>query len=219
MILHAGSTSALSLNQVQVTSTMLDERNSLREKNIIQILSSSIFRIWTRESLIISIDHDLIEPRGRMQGPRITLSSAVVREGEFIQLFLHEFAHFFDIYILRANKNTLDPSLDFYSVSWENPTTKHAWQKQRSFVSGYAATNQYEDFAESFVMYVFHNRSFEDLALRDDTLRQKYLFFRNYVFSEGTFVDTDFSIGKVPSYLWDTTKLPISLQKYLYSLN
>ena len=29
-----------------------------------------------------------------------------------------------------------------------------------AFVSGYAATNQYEDFAESFAMYVFHNAAF-----------------------------------------------------------
>lgn len=68
------------------------------------------------------------------------------------------------------------------------------------------------------VFYVFHNRAFLDRAMRDETIRQKYLFFHSTVFPKGTFVDTDFSLGKVPGYLWDTTKLPISLQKYLYSL-
>ena len=86
------------------------------------------------------------------------------------------------------------------------------------FVSGYAATNQYEDFAETFVFYVFHNSTFADRALRSESLRLKYLFFMNSVFPMGAYQGTDFSIGRVPSYLWDTTKISFSLQKYLYSL-
>jgi hypothetical protein len=66
---------------------------------------------------------------------------------------------------------------------------------------------------------MFHNRVFEERAMRDDIMRAKYLFFQTTVFPTGAFVDTDFSLGKVPGYLWDTTKLSISLQKYLYSLN
>ncbi len=87
-----------------------------------------------------------------------------------------------------------------------------------AFVSGYAATNQYEDFAESLTFYIFHNDEFMERALKNDSLRQKYLFISNFVFPDGEFLDTNFGIGKVPNYLWDTTKLPISLKKYLYSL-
>ncbi len=87
-----------------------------------------------------------------------------------------------------------------------------------SFISGYAATNQYEDFAESFTFYIFHNREFADRAMKNESLRQKYLFFSNSIFTGGAFVDTDFRIGKIPKYLWDTTKIPISVQKYLYSI-
>lgn len=54
--------------------------------------------------------------------------------------------------------------------------------------------------------------------MKNESLRQKYLFFSNTVFKDGEFQDTDFRIGTVPSYLWDTTKVPISVQKYLYSL-
>ncbi len=86
------------------------------------------------------------------------------------------------------------------------------------FVSGYAQSNQYEDFAESFVMYIFHNATFADRALRSESLRQKYLFLANSVFPRGYFQGTDFSIGRVPSYVWDTTKISFSLSKYLYSL-
>jgi hypothetical protein len=69
-------------------------------------------------------------------------------------------------------------------ISWKDAATKRAGQTQQNFVSGYAATNQYEDFAESLVLYVFHNRTFEDRALRDDILRQKYLFFQRYIFDD-----------------------------------
>ena len=87
-----------------------------------------------------------------------------------------------------------------------------------SFVSGYAATNKYEDFAESLTFYIFHNDEFLDRAMKNDSLRNKYLFISNFVFENGEFLDTNFGIGKIPSYLWDTTKLPISVKKYLYSL-
>jgi len=88
-----------------------------------------------------------------------------------------------------------------------------------SFVTGYAATNKYEDFAESFVFYVFHNRSFADMALKNESLRRKYLFFSEYIFPREEFTQTDFTLGTLPTYSWDSTKIPISLKKYLYSLN
>ncbi len=88
-----------------------------------------------------------------------------------------------------------------------------------SFVTGYAATNKYEDFAESFTFFVFHNRVFVDRAMRNESLRKKYLFLSEKVFPKNTFMDTNFSLGTVPPYSWDSTKIPISLKKYLYSLN
>ena len=188
-----------------------------REKMITSFLNSR-FSDFSYTSLRIVLDKNLKEPRGRMQGKTLTLSSQIVRDSEFFKLFLHEFAHFLDIFIL-APSNGQDVSSLFYDISWSRPMVKKAWEKQISFVSGYAATNQYEDFAESFVMYVFHNQTFQDRALRDESLRKKYLFFAEYVFGDGEFVWTDFSIGKVPTYLWDTTKVPTSLQKYLYSLH
>jgi hypothetical protein len=182
------------------------------------VLASPTFLSFARPPLDIIIDAGLVEPRGRMKGRAISLSALVTRDSEFLKLFAHEFAHFVDIYRLTGDA-TSDPSNMFYRISWQSATTKLAWQKQKNFVSGYAATNQYEDFAESCVFYVFHNRVFEEQAMRDDIIRAKYLFFQTTVFPTGAFVDSDFSLGKVPAYLWDTTKLPISLQKYLYSLN
>ena len=213
------SVSAEWVGKVIISTSQENEQTLSRERVISQLLKSIPFSPFVQQPLSIYIDHTLIEPRGRMKWKKITLSSWVVKESEFIKLFIHEFGHVVDIYFLTPNNQWLDVSENFYRISWQNSTLKKAWQKQTYFVSGYAATNQYEDFAESFTFYIFHNRTFEERALRDEIMRQKYLFFRQNVFPHGSFVDTDFSLGKVPSYFWDTTKLPISLQKYLYSLN
>ncbi|MBX9808943.1 hypothetical protein K2X92_00960, partial [Candidatus Gracilibacteria bacterium] len=70
----------------------------------------------------------------------------------------------------------------------------------------------------SFVFYIFHNAVFADRALKSESVRQKYLFFANSIFPGGSFQGTDFTVGKIPSYVWDSTKISFSLQKYLYSL-
>ena len=168
--------------------------------------------------LAVSIDGYQREPRGRMRDAQISLSPYIARDSEFTKLFVHELAHYIDLYVLVSGKNGTDTSDTFYYVSWQKPTVKRASHGTMDFVSGYAAANQYEDFAESLVFYIFHNATFADRALRSDSLRQKYLFFANSVFPRGYFQGTDFSIGRVPSYVWDTTKVAYSLQKYLYSL-
>lgn len=173
---------------------------------------------FTYSALSIFIDGTMIEPRGRMRGNLISLSAKVIRDSEFLKLFVHELAHHIDIYVF-ALQGWRDISNDFYTISWQKSNIKHSTETLSSFVTGYAATNQYEDFAESFVYYIFHNQVFEDRALRNDSLRKKYLFFQQHVFPGGTFTDTDFTIGKIPAYSWDSTKIPVSLQKYLYSMN
>jgi hypothetical protein len=75
-----------------------------------------------------------------------------------------------------------DPSEIFYRISWLEKSTKKSSEMMSSFVSGYAATNQYEDFAESLTFYIFHNDEFLDRALKNDSLRNKYLFISNFVF-------------------------------------
>jgi hypothetical protein len=182
-----------------------------------QILYSAAM-MFDYSRLAVSIDWFQREPRGRMRDAQISLSPYVTRDSEFTKLFVHELAHYIDLYVLAAGQNKTDPSDTFYSISWQKPTVKRSGEWTMDFVSGYAASNQYEDFAESMVFYIFHNATFADRGLRSESLRQKYLFFANSLFSKWYFQGTDFSIGRVPSYVWDTTKISYSLQKYLYSL-
>lgn len=50
--------------------------------------------------LAVSIDGFQREPRGRMRDARISLSPYVTRDSEFTKLFVHELAHYIDIYTL-----------------------------------------------------------------------------------------------------------------------
>lgn len=187
-----------------------------RKQMIEEVLSADTLR-FGYSALSIVIDAKQTEPRGKMTGRSITLSPYVARDSEFIKLLAHEIGHYVDIYYLIPNGGN-DLSNLFYSISWQDKTVKKSGEGLSSFVSGYAATNQFEDFAESFVFYMFHNDEFADRALRNDSLRQKYLFFSEHVFIHREFVGTDFRTQTIPSYVWDTTKIPISVKKYLNSL-
>lgn len=200
-----------------VTSS-LDSPKMEKRKNIITNFLDYYSNIFSYRALSVLIDDTLIEPRGRIYGSRISLSSHVLRDGEFVKLFVHEFGHYIDLYILTSVAGK-DVSDDFYGISWKDTTVKLPGEWLTSFVSGYAATNKYEDFAESFTFYIFHNMSFADKALKNESMRQKYLFLSNSIFPEGQYIGKDFSTTRIPNYIWDTTKVPISLQKYLYSMN
>lgn len=50
------------------------------------------------------------------------------------------------------------------------------------FISGYALTNDYEDFAESLTMFVLFNEEFEQRAQTNEALEKKYLFLQDFVF-------------------------------------
>lgn len=83
--------SALSVREIEIASTTQTQNILSREKMIQQTLTSPSFIEFALQKLIISIDHMLLEPRGRMKGRSITLSSSVMRDSEFLKLFVHEF--------------------------------------------------------------------------------------------------------------------------------
>jgi hypothetical protein len=201
-----------------IVNTVGSAQNSVSRKKLIQEVLDTKVMTFQYSALSIFIDANQVEPRGKMQWHTITLSATVPKESEFLKLLVHELGHYVDIYFLITDSLKWDPSTRFYDISWIDTSTKKSNETLQSFVSGYASSNRYDDFAESFVFYVFHNREFADRAMKNDSLRQKYLFLSENIFPDWNFIDTDFRIGKMPSYLWDTTKIPISVQKYLYSL-
>ena len=136
-------------------------------------------------------------------------------ESEGVKVFVHEFGHAVDIEYLVPRLLRSDASEEFYGISWQDIRVKLPKQTITNFVSGYAMTNKYEDFAESFGLYVFHNETFAARAQLDPIIARKYAFFQDRVFMNSEFVGTSFETAPLEKYLWDTTKPPISVAKYL----
>lgn len=134
---------------------------------------------------------------------------------EFLSVFIHEFAHYLDIYQLKKDI-FWDESENFYSISWESTDVIAAGWELRDFVSGYAMTNKYEDFAESYTYFVLHNADFLKKSQKSDLLRQKYTFFLNSSKLSGHSLGQDFwREDKIQDYYWDITKLDVDIKKFL----
>lgn len=156
----------------------------------------------------LTVDLNRISPRGQMSNESVTLSGRIKSTSEMAKVLVHELAHMVDIYFLRQRGKTPDPSKDFYTISWSEPTVIRSGIGAKSFASGYAATNQYEDFAEAFTLYVFHNTTFAERAKNNPVLQQKYDFLRYRVFGD-YFIGTNFEQNPLPESLWDVTKIVI----------
>ncbi|OIP54572.1 hypothetical protein AUK10_00605 [Candidatus Gracilibacteria bacterium CG2_30_37_12] len=165
--------------------------------------------------LNLVLDTERQEPRGQVVGNKLILSTTIPNDSEQLKVFVHELGHIIDIFYLKKGFFS-DPSDIFYTISWESFNTKKKGQKIADFVSGYALSNKYEDFAESFAFYVFHNEEFIIRAKTDSILQQKYNFFTSYVFEKDAFIGTSFEVSPLKSYNWDTTKIQIDTKKYLY---
>jgi hypothetical protein len=171
------------------------------------VLSGTYFRdvLW---DFPLVIDNDRVSPRGQMSNHSITLSGRMKSSPEIAKVLVHELAHMVDIYLLKQRGRSPDPSKEFYAISWSEPTVLLPGMTAKSFASGYAATNQFEDFAEAFTLYVFHNSSFVERAKSNPTLQQKYDFLRNRVLGE-YFLGTNFEQNPLPESLWDVTKIAL----------
>lgn len=137
---------------------------------------------------------------------------------ELTTVWIHEFAHLVDVYFLQK-KVLKDSSYFFYDISWESSKILKPGQKQENFVSWYAMTNKYEDFAETFTYFVLHNNDFVKKAEKSEILQAKYNFFDKILFQENSFYGTDFSEwNTVLDYYRDITKIEINLEKFLQFL-
>lgn len=168
------------------------------------------------DSLKVDFFKEKIDVRWKMKNHSVKLYGIEKMDiNECNAVWIHEFAHYIDLYFLKKEVFT-DLSDYFYNISWESTKVAKAWQAQSDFVSGYAMTNKYEDFAESFTYFVLHNEDFLYKTIESDILKKKYDFFTKYVFRDFEFMWTDFSNGiKIKSYYRDITKINFSLENFL----
>lgn len=117
-------------------------------------------------------------------------------ELDFFRVMVHEFGHIYDLHreVSAGEKSQFydgsyrlfreDPSVTFYEYSWLSNSERAA--KKNSFASTYGTTDPFEDFAESFALYILQNQTFMNWKKSDDVLVNKYDFFKQ-IFNGRTF--------------------------------
>ncbi len=139
----------------------------------------------------------------------------------FLEVLTHELWHVIDLWFIewksykksstfkefgRENFAKDDDSIDFYSLSFLSEKVKKPWSYAKDFVSWYALTNIFEDFAESFNMYVNHNHVFRQMAKESNILQKKYNIIDDIL--DGKYLQTNKNFDYKYSYRpWDTTKI------------
>lgn len=168
------------------------------------------------DSLKVEMYKQKWESRWKMKNRRVKLYGVKsMKTPEMTAVWIHEFAHFIDLYYFQKKVFT-DISDFFYNISWDWVHVIKSGQKWTDFVSGYAMTNKYEDFAETFTYYILHNKDFLEKTKSSTILKKKYDFFGKYLFRYREFNDTNFSTStKVLGYYRDITKIDFSLQNFL----
>ncbi len=145
-------------------------------------------------------------------------------QDEFLEILTHELGHIVDLWVLKGKSSIVqtsfsnidrtsfsadDFSLGFYRLSWLNNTTRseNAWAL--AFVGWYAMNDPFEDFAETFNMYLNHHNVFAILVSSDPILKKKYMFMDSLFHSKyikadaGTANDVKNHLDERP---WDSTK-------------
>lgn len=159
------------------------------------------------DKLVIHNDSSL--RRGLSNGKYIKIR-CINDKSEYRSVLIHEIAHVVDISYLNGAGNDLsgfddfgvpvladDPSVEFYNISWLSNSDHLPGVSKYDFVSEYAASDPFEDFAESFLMYYRHGEVFRYLAYTQDNdrLKRKYEFIRDEVFG-----GREFNKGKQMSF-------------------
>lgn len=178
----------------------------LKNKNILKTISD----------LRVNFYEESKDRRWKMKNKTVKIfNPEKMWEEETQNIFIHEFAHYIDLYYFDSKQNK-DLSNEFYNISWVSTKVLKQGQTQADFVSGYAMTNKYEDFAESLTYFVIANSDFKDKAETSEILENKYLFFKNKLFTNNFLIDTKFTSNLIiRDYYRDITKMNLDLKKFL----
>lgn len=176
----------------------------------------------------ISIGNKVRTPRGLKDQDSIAINYRNIDSNEeFVAVFLHEIGHVVDLDVLVGSskeKSTFkyldgspvpadDPSIDFYSISWEDSFSQNSTADVLDSVSEYGFTNPFEDFAEGYIFYLLHGKSFKFLSKYNNALKQKYNFIKNVAFK-----GLEFSYGDLfykNDEIYDTTILFYDLEAFV----
>jgi hypothetical protein len=178
---------------------------------------------WHTDALnTLEIRNESNVSRGLSSAKKIILhTNSIESSDELKSVFIHEMGHIVDLGAItgkRGNRTNFkdgntpvlsdDLSVKFYEISWKNTTNTKQNSKRTDFVSGYAQTDCFEDFAESYLFYRLHGENFRAAAQNSSLLQNKYNFLKQYVFG-----NTEFGLEKINvaiEPIFDATLLAIN---------
>lgn len=163
--------------------------------------------------------------RRGLGGKTTIILDGSVPDDEFAALMVHECAH-----VIHANmpgtassgdSGYRDGSVVFYkdsamvaywNLSWTPTGAKKHGTKDADFASGYGNTNQYEDFAEAFALYVLQPEAFAARAKNNAVMAAKLAWMQTNLPTQHEALGdgSDAGTGSVP---WDVTKLAFLFAK------
>ncbi len=164
-------------------------------------------------------DPEHIYPRAMANGRILKIRSDVIESPEFIDILIHELGHVVDLSGLQSKKfknpsiykdgkkiiYADDLSIQFYKISWKTETQKKQNTNNLDFVGEYAASDMFEDYAESFLMYIEHGNEFRIMATKNEALQKKYNFLREHIFHEKEFFTGTYKVN-TKERQWDITR-------------
>ncbi len=190
--------------------------------NIQSTLQASLLDLPTMHTASLKkleVRKDTNVSRGLANSQMMILNTdSISSEDELRAVFTHEMGHIVDLGTLTTDSYTKtvfwtngtqvfanDPSLDFYHLSWVDYKTKSLLATRSDFVSGYAMTSPFEDFAESYLFYRLHGEKFRQIATYSDVLAAKYDFMKQQVFKGEEFQTEKAENGFLHNLIWDAT--------------
>ena len=101
-------------------------------------------------------------------------------------------------------------AMGFYQLSWQTANRRWPDSSDSDFVSGYAKTDIFEDFAETFALYAFNRAAFQTMTQTSPVLLLKYRWMEQNVFGGGRMIAMGSSYAPPSAAFrpWDVTKLP-----------
>lgn len=207
--------------------TALDDKKKEEITSVLSKLPAG--HISTLKNLIL--DYNPEAHRGLGGRNLIIIRGVNMDSEEFFGVLIHEIGHSVDLgYLSESDKDKEseftdnktpvyedDPSLGFYRISWKDEENFKKDTSNKDFVSGYALTDPFEDFAETYVYYVLHNKDFKSKTQTSEKLLQKYEFMKNTVFDGKEFDTGELLTEKLYNRPWDITVLSYNLSNFLKS--
>ena len=193
------------------------ELNSIKRSLKASITDLPSFHTSALKSL--EVRNQKHQSRGMANSRMMILNTDSIGSNQELQaVFTHEMGHIVDLGMLKTSGRLKsdywsrgtqvfagDPSIAFYDISWKSDIQRKVGAKRADFISGYAMTSPFEDFAESYLFYRLHGEKFREIAQDSAALQAKYSFMKHRVFKGEEYQLAKPDKGFLHNVIWDAT--------------